>query len=856
MKLQVQSGHRGPGNENKVLKRKPRVQMALAALLAVLLVLAGCGKQSPAPTPTPDPDGPGTVGALTAAFECVDGDPVVNLSWEAVAGAESYSLERDYAVLAELEDAVSYTDATVANGETHTYRLTVSIGESEASSDAVTVDIPYYGCSQFGHRLAAGGTSSYAVAADGSLWSWGRNSSGQLGIGTQTPSEGPGQVMGLADVVSVSAGYAFAVALDASGVVWTFGDNQIGQLAAGPLVEYRAVPGRVDGLPEITGIAAGEDHVLALAADGTVWAWGDNDDGRLGIELDHGDYLDRPAMIAGLEDVVDVYAGGGTSFALHSDGSVSAWGQNWSGELGLGDAIARTAPEKIPGMTGIVAIATNYDYTVLIGADGDVWAMGYGDLLPNPSPINEYDPVLQAGLEGVVSLEAGYEFVIAVMEDGSVMGWGYNNDRQIIDSDVSLINPPVTIPGLADVVEVAAGDSHSLALTADGRVLAWGSNDYFQLGEADIQASFGFLPVDLPDSVAQASAGSHVLALLDDGTVWAWGSGEHGELGNVMRVNSGTPQQVQFPAGTVIEKVVAGESVSLALDSTGAIWSWGDNGYYALGQPGVYATSEPTKLAGVGPFTDMALDGWAVLAIDEDGDVWSWGYNYYGQLGLGDFSNRQAPTEIATLAGASGIAVGLYHSIVVLSNGQAWSMGEDSSGQLGNSAALDPKSNVPVQSLIANVVAAAAGTSHTVVLHDDGTVSGWGSNSNWQLGDPYSNRPVPAPVEGLDDIAQVAARNNSSMALGSDGTVLAWGDNQIGQLGLSGVDQSHDPLEVPIPGGAPVDEIVMGLRFSLVLVDGQLYATGANNHGQLGQGRVFERGAPQAVEGLPPVGVP
>src|SRR5690606_29983317 len=90
--------------------------------LAGLLVLSGCGKQAAAPTP--GPDSPGPAGALTATVECQDGDPVVSLSWEAVVGAETYSLERDYEVLAELEDAVSYTDAAVGNGETHTYRLT------------------------------------------------------------------------------------------------------------------------------------------------------------------------------------------------------------------------------------------------------------------------------------------------------------------------------------------------------------------------------------------------------------------------------------------------------------------------------------------------------------------------------------------------------------------------------------------------------------------------------------------------------------------------------------------------------------------------------------------------------------
>lgn len=129
--------------------------------------------------------------------------------------------------------------------------------------------------------IAAGANHSLAITADGGIWSWGSNISGQLGNGSVADSAVPVRVTGLPRAVAVAAGDAHSVALADDGTVWAWGDNSSGQVGDGTNVN-RATPVRVEFLGGIVAIAAGKLHSMALAADGTVWNWGGNYSGQLG----------------------------------------------------------------------------------------------------------------------------------------------------------------------------------------------------------------------------------------------------------------------------------------------------------------------------------------------------------------------------------------------------------------------------------------------------------------------------------------------------------------------------------------------------------------------------------------------
>jgi len=183
--------------------------------------------------------------------------------------------------------------------------------------------------------VRAGGLHSLALKADGSVWAWGRNYSGQLGDGSTRDRNSPGQVSGLTGVTAIASGPdgSHNLALKTDGTVWAWGENGNGQLGDGSTTD-RTTPIQVGGLTGVTAIAAGGAHSLALTGDGSVWAWGRNTDGQLG----DGTTTERrtPVQVGSLGGVAAIAVGGYHSLASKSDGTLWAWGNNLYGSLGDG----------------------------------------------------------------------------------------------------------------------------------------------------------------------------------------------------------------------------------------------------------------------------------------------------------------------------------------------------------------------------------------------------------------------------------------------------------------------------------------------------------------------------------------
>jgi alpha-tubulin suppressor-like RCC1 family protein len=122
-----------------------------------------------------------------------------------------------------------------------------------------------------------------AVKTDGTLWSWGMNAFGQLGLNNYTYYSSPKQVGGLTNWLSVAGGkYAHSVALKNNGTLWGWGRNYIGMLGLGGTTQYIS-PVQVGALTNWSSIDAGRSHSVAIKTDGTMWAWGGNGSGRLGL---------------------------------------------------------------------------------------------------------------------------------------------------------------------------------------------------------------------------------------------------------------------------------------------------------------------------------------------------------------------------------------------------------------------------------------------------------------------------------------------------------------------------------------------------------------------------------------------
>ncbi|MDR0334395.1 MAG: hypothetical protein LBH69_00710, partial [Methanomassiliicoccaceae archaeon] len=209
-------------------------------------------------------------------------------------------------------------------------------------------------------------------------------------------------------------------------------------------------------------------------------------------------------------------------------------------------------------------IATGDLHSLVLKSDGTVWAWGYnyygqvggGTNDDRNTPVQVLGPEGEGHLTGVIAVAAGWYFSIAIKSDGTVWACGQNSENQLGDGTDDDRNTPVQVLGpdgdgyLTGVIAVTGGATHSLALKSDGTVWAWGENSHGQLGDGTNDSSNTPVQVLDPDGdgnltgVKAIAAGSnHSLALKNDGTVWAWGYNDSGQLGDNTLADKRTPVQ-------------------------------------------------------------------------------------------------------------------------------------------------------------------------------------------------------------------------------------------------------------------------------------------------------------------------
>ncbi|MBW7928438.1 MAG: hypothetical protein H3C58_10225 [Fimbriimonadaceae bacterium] len=311
--------------------------------------------------------------------------------------------------------------------------------------------------------LAGGASHSLGLRIDGTVWAWGHNERGQLGVGTITDRLTPTQTLGLTGVIDVAAGRDYSIALRGDGSVWAWGSNEYGQLGDGTTTGSSTPVWTMVGLPGVAAIAAGSHHSLALRSDGSVWAWGSNEYGQLG----DGTTTRRlsPVQVIGLTDAVAIAAGAGHSLAIRRDGSVWAWGNG--GTLGDGTTTGRLSPVQVVGLTDAVAIAAA-GHSLAVRSDGSVWAWGgnqYGQLGDGTTNVR-LTPVPVVGLANATSVAAGGIHSLARLSDGTVWVWGYNVDGRLGDGTTTTQTAPVQAVWLSNATTIACGYEHSLVSRA------------------------------------------------------------------------------------------------------------------------------------------------------------------------------------------------------------------------------------------------------------------------------------------------------------------------------------------------------------------------------------------------------
>lgn len=353
-------------------------------------------------------------------------------------------------------------------------------------------------------QVSAGLYHTLALKADGTVWSWGGNSNGQLGDGTYTGRATPVQVVGLTGVTEIDAGSCHNLAVKSDGTVWAWGDNASGQLGNGSSVGS-AIPVQVLGLYAPSRIEAGGDFSVAIV-DGMLWSWGSGSDYRLGNGSTAS--VETPEAMPLPPGITTVAAGG--RHALAADGGMAyGWGHNRYGQLGNGSsghyAYYSTPEEAMSGVFGILALAAGDNHSLALTSDNTVWATG-----DNGGEINIFP--WEVPLSNVTHMAAGDSHSLAIRSDGSVWAWGGGWSGQLGDGTLDSQHYPVPVSGLTGVTGTDGGGSHSVALKADGTVWTWGDNTWGQLGigasvsqnTVPVLVTFGAAPSPTPTSMSLA----------------------------------------------------------------------------------------------------------------------------------------------------------------------------------------------------------------------------------------------------------------------------------------------------------------------------------------------------------------
>jgi alpha-tubulin suppressor-like RCC1 family protein len=304
--------------------------------------------------------------------------------------------------------------------------------------------------------------------------------------------------------------------------------------------------------------------------------------------------------------------------------------------------------------------------------------------------------------------------------------------------------------------------------------------------------------------------------------------------------------------------IAAGNSFALATASNGKLYAWGKSGWGALGDGPTDNHWAAVRLpSGVRP-TAVAAGERHCLAIGSDGKLYAWGFNASGELGNGTRNESSIPLVVSLSVGVmpKAVAAGGEHSLAIGSNGTLYAWGQNNAGQLGNGTTKDSWTPVEV-SLPAGVTprAIAAGWGHSLAIGSNGKLYAWGQNNAGQLGNGTtkdSSVPVVVSLPSGVTPTAIAAGGEHSLAIGNDGNLYAWGKNNDGQLGNGTTKDSSIPMVVKLPAGAMPMAVSAGVHFNLAIgSDGKLYSWGANGLDQLGSGTPVRNSSTPVVVRLP-----
>ena len=622
--------------------------------------------------------------------------------------------------------------------------------------------------------------------------------------------------------------------------LYTWGNNSYGLLGDNKAQNYFSW----------TNISVGNSHAAAIRSDGTLWAWGLNSTGQLGV----GDLVSRSSPVqVGFNSWISVSAGNGYTVGITNDYTLKGTGTNTNGQLGTGDTVNKSLPTTvITNNLSFVSVNANYNGTVFALTNNNLlytWGFNTNGELGNGTTISRSSPV-QIGSFTVVTVGERTSYGIDSL--GRLFSWGSGNFGGLGNNTTNDRSSPVQV-GSSSWSAISAF-TNALAITTDGKLFAWGNNQYGQLGLSDTTnrsspVQVGTSSWSLISAGGKTGESNHVLGELSDGSLYGWGSNGDGQLGLNDTSNRSSPVLISISNYSIID---AGNGPNSAVVlGYGSAYLFGIGAGGVLGNGNTISRSSPTQLtAGTNNYSIAPKPigtSWSkisiglshALAIKSNNTLYAWGFNDQGQLGLNDTITRSSPIQIGSGTWTD-VHAGPSYSVALRSDNLAFGWGYNDSGQIGVNIPVGEYRSSPVQVNSNSWNNITTGTNHVIAIKSDNTLWGWGNNNLGQIGQSYPNTEVvSSPVQiGSSTYSSIDAGNNYSLAITSTNKLVAFGDNRQGQLGYT----------PPNTETYSWTQITKNVRVTLAIrSDGLLFGWGYNDLGQLGLNDTINRSSPTQI---------
>ena len=374
---------------------------------------------------------------------------------------------------------------------TPTRLLTPNIPIVKASMGAlhtmflVDSDVPWQGVISSGIESGEAFGQTQLLGSNGLLYTWGDARYGVLGNGTYQTDALDDDVLSPTVISSgvkwkdISVGSQHMIALKLDGTLWSWGLNTNGQLGKGTTTNNNAngTPVQIGSDSNWISVSAGDNHSLAIKSNGTIWAWGAGSSGRLGV----GDTTGRtsPTQIGSDSNWISVSGGSLHTLAIKSNGTLYAWGSNINGRLGDGTTTQRNSPVQIGSDTNWMKVSAGNSHTVALKNDGTLWTWGYNaqGQLGDGTTIQKTSPIQIGTDTNWKEIYAGYQYTFAIKNNGTLWAWGWNNYRVFGNGTTTDSLVPIQIGSDTNWRLIEGRDLSTFAIKTDGTLWAAGTDN-------------------------------------------------------------------------------------------------------------------------------------------------------------------------------------------------------------------------------------------------------------------------------------------------------------------------------------------------------------------------------------------